>query len=100
MDGQKTVRLAIGDNLLDSGFFEKLMRLNKSFVVHRIIQGAKETLIKLGHLSRYIRNSLTADQESIWIAQSEGRATDGHDFTDPAVLKMLYLASRQTLETN
>jgi len=100
VEGQKTVRIAIGDNLLDSGFFEKLMRLNKSFVVHRNIKGAKETLIKLGNLSRYISHSLTADQESIWIAQSEGRATDGHDFTDPAVLKMLYLASRKTLEIN
>ena len=100
VEGKKTVRIAIGDNLLDSGFFEKLMRLNKSFVVHRNIKGAKETLIKLGNLSRYISHSLTADQESIWIAQSDGRATDGHDFTDPAVLKMLYLASRKTLEIN
>jgi hypothetical protein len=100
VEGQKTVRIAIGDNLLDSGFFEKLMRLNKSFVVHRNIKGAKETLIKLGNLSRYISHSLTTDQESIWIAQSEGRATDGRDFTDPAVLKMLYLASRKTLGIN
>ena len=42
-----TVRIAIGDNLLDSGFAEILMRLNKSFVVHREIHGIKETLKKL-----------------------------------------------------
>ena len=100
MKGQKTVRIAIGDNLLDSGFFEKLMRLNKSFVVHRNIKGVKETLTKLANLSRFINHSLIVDQESIWIAQSQGRAIDGHDFTDPAVLKMLYLASRKTLEIN
>ena len=100
MKGQKTVRIAIGDNLLDSGFFEKLMRLNKSFVVHRNIKGVKETLTKLANLSRFINHSLIVDQESIWIAQSQGRAIDGHDFTDPAVLKMLYLSSRKSLEIN
>ena len=100
MKGQKTVRIAIGDNLLDSGFFEKLMRLNKSFVVHRNIKGVKETLTKLANLSRFINHSLIVDQESIWIAQSQGRAIDGHDFTDPAVLKMLYLSSRKLLEIN
>ena len=100
MKGQKTVRIAIGDNLLDSGFFEKLMRLNKSFVVHRNIKGVKETLTKLANLSRFINHSLIVDQESIWIAQSQGRAIDGHDFTDPAVLKMLYLFSRKSLEIN
>ena len=100
VEGQKTVRIAIGDNLLDSGFFEKLMRLNKSFVVHRNIKGVKETLTKLANLSRFINHSLIVDQESIWIAQSQGRAIDGHDFTDPAVLKMLYLSSRKSLEIN
>ena len=98
VEGQKTVRIAIGDNLLDSGFFEKLMRLNKSFVVHRNIKGVKETLTKLVNLSRFINHSLIIDQESIWIAQLQGRAIDGHDFTDPAVLKMLYLSSRKSLE--
>ena len=95
-----TVRIAIGDNLLDSSFFEKIMRLNKSFVVHRNIKGAKETLKKISNLSRYINHSLNNDRESIWISQLEGRANDGNDFTDPAVLKMLYLAERKDLEIN
>ena len=41
LEGFKTVRIAIGDNLLDGRFFEKLMRLNKSFVVYRNIKGIK-----------------------------------------------------------
>jgi len=90
-----TVRIAIGDNLLDKGFAEKLMRLNKSFVVHRNISGMKETYTKLKRLSAYIYISLIKDQESIWIAQKEGRANDGNDFTEEAVLKMLYLDSRK-----
>ena len=93
----KTVRIAIGDNLLDGGFAEILMRLNKSFVVHRNIQGVKETMRKLSKLSAYINHSLLNDGESIWIAQKEGRANDGNDFTDESVLKMLYLEERKRI---
>ena len=91
----KTVRIAIGDNLLDGGFAEILMRLNKSFVVHRNIQGVKETMRKLSKLSAYIHHSLFNEGESIWIDQKEGRANDGNDFTDESVLKMLYLEQRK-----
>ena len=91
-----TVRIAIGDNLLDGDFAETLMRLNKSFIVHREIKGVKETLRKLSKLSAYINYSLQKENESIWIAQKEGRANDGNDFTDEGVLKMLYLDQRKT----
>ena len=94
--GLNTVRIAIGDNLLDNGYAETLMRLNKSFVVHRNIKGVKETLRKLSKLSAYINHSLIQDEESIWIAQREGRANDGNDFTDEGVLKMLYLDQRKS----
>ena len=93
----KTVRIAIGDNLLDGGFAEILMRLNKSFIVHRNIQGVKETMRKLSKLSAYINHSLLNEGESIWIAQKEGRANDGNDFTDESVLKMLYLEERKRI---
>ena len=92
-----TVRIAIGDNLLDGGFAEILMRLNKSFVVHRDIKGVKETLRKLSKLSAYINHSIQNENESIWIAQKEGRANDGNDYTDESVLKMLYLDQRKDL---
>ena len=95
--GLSTVRIAIGDNLLDDGYAEMLMRLNKSFIVHRNIKGVKETLRKLSKLSAYINHSLMQDKESIWIAQREGRANDGNDFTDEGVLKMLYLEQRKAL---
>ena len=95
--GLSTVRIAIGDNLLDDGFAEMLMRLNKSFIVHRNIKGVKETLRKLSKLSAYINHSLMHDKESIWIAQREGRANDGNDFTDEGVLKMLYLDQRKAV---
>ena len=94
---KETLRIAIGDNLLDGSFAEILMRLNKSFVVHRDIHGIKETLKRLTKLSTYIDHSLFNDNESIWIAQKEGRANDGNDFSDVAVLKMLYLCKRKEL---
>jgi len=94
---KETLRIAIGDNLLDGNFAEILMRLNKSFVVHRDIHGIKETLKRLTKLSTYIDHSLFNDNESIWIAQKEGRANDGNDFSDVAVLKMLYLCKRKEL---
>ena len=97
LEGYKTVRIAIGNNLLDGGFSEKLMRLNKSFVVHRNIKGIKETYQILQKLSSYIDDSIKVDKESVWIAQKEGRANDGNDFTDTAVLKMLYLACRKKM---
>ena len=96
-ENKETVRIAIGDNLLDGNFAEILMRLNKSFVVHRDIHGIKETLKRLTKLSTYIDHSLFKDKESIWIAQKEGRANDGNDFSDVAVLKMLYLCKRKEL---
>ncbi len=96
-ENKETVRIAIGDNLLDGNFAEILMRLNKSFVVHRDIHGIKETLKRLTKLSKYIDHSLFKDKESIWIAQKEGRANDGNDFSDVAILKMLYLCKRKEL---
>lgn len=95
-----TVRIAIGDNLLDGGYAEIIMRLNKSFVVHREIKGVKETLRKLSKLSAYINQSLWLDKESIWIAQKQGRANDGNDFSDEGVLKMLFLDEKKSKSIN
>ena len=90
----KTVRIAIGDNLLQIPYITELMRLNKSFIVKRSANAPKEMLKALTQLSSYIYDSLTAGN-SIWIAQKEGRAKDGFDQTDPALLKMLQLNGRK-----
>ncbi|MBB1293047.1 MAG: 1-acyl-sn-glycerol-3-phosphate acyltransferase [Pseudoalteromonas rhizosphaerae] len=90
----KTVRIAIGDNLLQIPYITELMRLNKSFIVKRSVKAPKEMLRALSQLSAYIYDSL-AGGDSIWIAQKEGRAKDGFDQTDPALLKMLQLNGRK-----
>lgn len=90
----KTVRIAIGDNLLKKPCATELMRLNKSFIVKRSAKGPREMMKALGTLSAYIKHSLETGH-SIWIAQKEGRAKDGNDFTDPAILKMFHVEGRK-----
>jgi hypothetical protein len=95
--GHRTCRMAVGDNLLSEKYAADLMRLNKSFMVERSVTGAKALLQALSRTSRYVRSSL-AEGESVWIAQREGRAKDGFDRTDPALLKMLALAYRKEID--
>jgi hypothetical protein len=92
--GFTTARIAIGDNLLKKTCVTELMKLNKSFIVKRSAKGPREMLKALGQLSAYIRHSLDT-KNNIWIAQKEGRAKDGNDVTDPAILKMFYIAGKQ-----
>lgn len=92
--GLQTPRIAIGDNLLQRPFVSDLMRLNKSFIVHRSINGRREKLAAYQLLSAYINHSIRVDGESVWIAQAEGRAKDGDDRTDSAILKMFHMSRK------
>ncbi|SHF16875.1 Acyltransferase [Modicisalibacter ilicicola DSM 19980] len=93
--GRNTVRIAIGDNLLQKPYVTDLMRLNKSFIVPRSARGKRAMLAAYQALSSYIRHSITVDNHSVWLAQREGRAKDGIDRADPAIVKMLTMAHRQ-----
>jgi len=42
---RRTLRIAIGDNLLQKPFVADLMRLNKSFIVQRSVTGRREKLL-------------------------------------------------------
>ena len=91
--GNRTVQIATGDNLLKKPFVSDLMRLNKSFIVQRSLKG-RELLQSLTVLSQYIHHCI--EQEShVWIAQREGRAKDGIDKTEAALLKMLAMCQRK-----
>lgn len=93
LEGHATTQVAIGDNLLGTGFLSHLMRVNKAFLVARDVSGAKAQLRAMRQTSAYMRKTLEAG-ESVWIAQREGRSKDGMDRTEPALLKMLQLAYR------
>ncbi len=92
--GLPTPRIAIGDNLLQKPFVSDLMRLNKSFIVHRSISGRREKMAAYQLLSAYISHSIRNDCQSIWIAQAEGRAKDGDDRTESAILKMFHMSRK------
>lgn len=91
--GHRTSEIAVGDNLFAPGPAQDLMRLNKSFVVRRGASGARAQYAALARTSRYIRAALEGGN-SVWIAQRDGRAKDGFDRTEPALLKMFLLAWR------
>jgi len=92
--GVNTCRIAIGDNLLSTGFVSDVMRLNKSFIIPRNVKGIKKAYAAMLKTSRYIRHCIEQG-ESVWIAQREGRSKDGYDRTDVALVKMLGLAFRK-----
>lgn len=90
--GFATVYIAIGDNLLKRPFVTDLMRLNKSFIVKRSLKG-RDLLKSSMQLSEYM-HYLVENGHNVWIAQREGRAKDGVDRTETAILKMLSMAKR------
>ncbi|WP_148862778.1 lysophospholipid acyltransferase family protein [Marinobacter fonticola] len=94
-NGFRTARIAIGDNLLQNRLFAELMRLNKSFVVKRSMSSPREMRDTYQTLSAFIHHSIDENQ-SVWIAQREGRAKDGLDITDPAIIKMFYMSQKKT----
>lgn len=98
-NGHDTVRIAIGDNLLTKSYVSDLMRVNKSFVVKRSAKGPRQILAAYKNLSAYIRQSIENDASPIWIAQREGRAKDGVDRTQPAIIKMLAMGQQKKVES-
>ena len=94
-EGYTTSRIAIGDNLLSKPYVSDLMRMNKSFIVNRSVSGIREMMKSLSHLSEYIFSSIQRDS-NIWIAQREGRAKDGFDKTEPAIVKMFYVNGKKS----
>ncbi len=93
-NGMDTARIAIGDNLLKKPYVSDLMRLNKSFIVNRSATGVRGKMKALSQLSAYIDHSI-AGGNSVWLAQREGRAKDGNDRTEPAILKMLFMSFKK-----
>lgn len=90
-----TVEIAIGDNLLIRPWIEKLVRVNKSFIVRRSL-GIREMLTASQRLSGYMHFAIAEKHENVWIAQREGRAKDSDDRTQESVLKMMAMAGEGT----
>ena len=81
--------MGIGNNLYGRWWLRVFFRLNRCFTVVR--DGSPRELLQHSqHLSDYMHH-LRSRGKSIWLAQREGRAKDGNDRTQEAVLKMLTL---------
>ena len=97
--GHRTAQIAIGDNLLQKPWVSHLMRINKSFIVKRNLSGPKQQLAASKELASFMRSAIEENRGSLWIAHREGRAKDGNDRTEAAVLKMLTLSRDKPLES-
>lgn len=88
--------MGIGNNLFGKWWIEPFVRFNRCFVV---IRGGmpREVLQHSQVLTSYI-HKLRSRGKSIWLAQREGRAKDGNDLTQPAVLKMLTMGQDNFIE--
>jgi len=96
-EGYRTTQIAIGDNLLQHRVVEDIVRANKNFIVNRNVS-SKEVFHYSMRLSNYIRNTIKVDNNSIWIAQREGRSKDGDDRTATGLLKMFAMIGNGEIE--
>ena len=88
-----TCEIAFGDNLLINDLVSDLIRINKGIIVKRN-QIPREQLQSTVIFSKYIWYTLNTN-DSVWLAQREGRAKNGDDATNPALIKMLFLSQRK-----
>ena len=89
--------IGIGNNLFGKWWIEHVVRTLRAFVVIRD-GNFREQIENAKLLSEYIHYQRKRGK-SIWLAQREGRAKDGNDVTQPGVLKMLTIDSKNFLES-
>ncbi len=90
--GMYAAENAIGDNLCSRPWITEMMKMNRNFIVKR--SGTKREIFDASRkLSAYIRDNIEGAENSIWIAQREGRAKDSNDRTQESLLKMLSMSS-------
>lgn len=84
----QTSQITFGENLMSNDFIIDLGKLNKMFTFYR--GGSNIKLYRNAKLhSEYIRKVITKENESVWIAQRDGRTKNGDDKTQLALIKML-----------
>lgn len=93
--GLPMCEMAIGDNLLVNQFTTDMFKLNGGVTVKRNLPMREQYLESL-RLSRYFVELINEYNKSIWVAQKSGRAKDGIDKTNPAIIKMLYLSYKSS----
>lgn len=94
-----TTEIAIGDNLLIKDWIKTFVRVNRSFIIQRNAP-IRQMVEILNRQSAYIRQTIVDKNQSIWIAQREGRAKDSNDTTQESILKMFALNGTKSFNEN
>lgn len=98
-NGYHTTQITFGSNLMSSQLVVDVGKINNMFKVKR--GGDKVEMYNNSlQLSHYIRKTIEVDNESIWIAQRNGRTKDGNDITQTGLLKMLNMSGEENLLEN
>jgi len=96
-NNHKTSQITFGSNLMTSEFIVDLGKMNKMFTFYR--GGTRLQMYKNALLySKYIQKVITEENESIWIAQRDGRTKDGNDKTQISLIKMLMMGKENPYE--
>ncbi|MBO4503218.1 MAG: 1-acyl-sn-glycerol-3-phosphate acyltransferase [Bacteroidales bacterium] len=90
-ENRHSSKIAVGDNLIKTPVLGEVARLNKMILVKRS-GSLREKIIDSRHLSAYIQHSILDENESVWIAQRDGRTKDGYDYTKQGLLKMITMS--------
>ncbi|MDR0544730.1 MAG: 1-acyl-sn-glycerol-3-phosphate acyltransferase [Odoribacteraceae bacterium] len=98
-NGRLYCQAAIGSNLLINDWVTDMVRLNSCFIIERNLT-VKEMVTSAGARSRYIRDLIEENHYSVWIAQREGRAKNGDDRTQHALLKMFKMSGPKEFAEN
>lgn len=88
-NGHETSQITFGANLMQGQLVTDIGKSNKMFRVERPGNNPRQFYEASFHLSEYIRHVLTNENESVWIAQRNGRTKDGCDRTNQGLIKML-----------
>lgn len=92
--GLDTTQITFGSNLMDGALITDLGKINKMFTVFRG-GNRREQYENARRLSAYIRQVIEKEQESVWIAQRNGRTKDGNDQTQVGLINMLLASDRK-----
>lgn len=98
-NGAKYTQAAIGSNLLINEWVTDLVKMDSCFVIERDVS-VREMLASSAIRSNYIRQVIETNENSVWIAQREGRTKNGDDRTQPSLLKMLKMSGDKDFVEN
>ncbi len=92
LNGYPTTEITFGANLMSGPLIIDIGKSNKMFRVER--GGTPKEFYRCSlHLSEYIRHVIRDKQQSVWIAQRNGRTKDGSDRTDQGIIKMFSVSN-------